>query len=215
MLLMKYLRACAVCKMYFPPTNWLCSMCWKTLEREYLCSENSYRIEKNHPHFHLLSWHEDNHQLIKLFIDSLKQGGPDFIFKRVGLEMFSRFLHFRLWDKKTTPVFVPSPSRSKIKNDHAFRLAESLSFYFGGKVNSFLKREPNSLSQKRKSKKARAFIQMKSERIVSVNQPIVFVDDVLTTGSTARAAFQALNKPKKFFIFTLIWRRRVKSEDRF
>jgi len=170
---MKYFRACSVCKMYFPPTNWLCSMCWKALEREYLCSENSYRAEKSLSHFHLLSWHEDNHQLIKLFIDSLKQGGPDFIFKRFGLEMFSRFLRFELWDKKSSPVFVPSPSRLKIKNDHAFMLAESLSFYFGGKVYNLLKREPSSLSQKRKSKKARAFIQMNSEGSITCEQPIV------------------------------------------
>ena len=36
---------------------------------------------------------------------------------------------------------------------------------------------------------------------------LVFVDDVLTTGSTARAAFQALDKPENFFVFTLVWRR--------
>ena len=188
-------------------------MCWKALEREYLCSENSYRTEKNFPHFHLLNWHEDNHQLIKFFIDSLKQGGPDFIFKRLGLEMFSRFLNFDLWNKKSSPVFVPSPSRSKVKNDHAFMLAEALSFYFGGEVNNLLKRKLSSLSQKRKSKKDRAFIQIDSEGMIPCDHPVVFVDDVLTTGSTARAAFQALNKPQNFFIFTLVWRQVVKKEN--
>ncbi len=193
--------------MYFPPTDWLCSMCWKALEREYLSSDNSYRAEKTLPHFHLLSWHEDNRQLLKFFIDSLKQGGPDFIFKRLGLEMFSRFMSFDLWNKKTSPVFAPAPSKSKIKRDHAFMLAQALSFYFGGELRNCLKRAPGALSQKRKSRRDRAFTQMSCEGAPPGNRPVVFVDDVLTTGSTARAAFQALSRPQSFFIFTLAWKR--------
>lgn len=204
---MKYLRACAVCKMYFPPTNWLCTMCWKAIEREYLYSNNLYRTEKCLPHLRLLDWHEDNQQLIKFFIDSLKYGGPDFIFKRLGLEMFSRFIHIPLWSKKTFPIFIPAPSKPNIKKDHAFMLAEALSFYFGGEVENLLKRETFSFSQKKKSKRKRTDIQMERVGTIPCNRPLVFVDDVLTTGATARAAFQALNKPKNFFIFTLVWRR--------
>ena len=208
---MKYLRACAVCKMYFPPNNWLCTLCWKAVEREYLCSNTMYRVEKTLPHLRLLDWHEDNQQLIKFFIDSLKQGGPIFIFKRLGLEMFSRFIHIPLWDKKISPVFIPAPPRAKTQKDHAFMLAEALSFYFGGEVKNLLKREQASLSQKKKSKRKRAGVQMKKEGPVPCDQPIVFVDDVLTTGSTARVAFQTLNKPQNFFVFTLVWRRLVKK----
>ena len=117
---MKYIRACAVCQSYFPPTDWLCSMCWKVMEREYLCSENSYRVEKTLPHLRLIDWHKDNHQMMQFFINSLKNGGPDFIFKRLGLEMFSRFSYFNLWVKTLFPVFIPAPSRLKTKEDHAF-----------------------------------------------------------------------------------------------
>ncbi len=206
---MKYLRACAVCQMYFPPTHWLCSMCWKAMEREYLCSDNSYRLEKNLPHLRLMDWHEDNHHLMKVFINSLKQGGADFIFKRLGLEMSSRFGHFNLWDRKTCPVFVPAPSRTKIKKDHAFMLTEALSFYLGGELKKLLNRRHPSEAQKSKSRAKRALIEMESRALISQNKTFIFVDDVLTTGATARAAFQALNKPKNFFIFTLVWRQPI------
>lgn len=211
MSLMKYLRACAVCQTYFPPTEWLCTMCWKAMEREYLCSENSYRVERTLPHLRLMDWHEDNHQLIKYFVNSLKQGGPDFIFKRLGLEMFSRFLQFNFWNKEILPVFVPAPSRTKIREDHAFKLAEALSFYFGGKLKELLSRKNSCKAQKSKSKQKRSLIQMESKTFPK-DETFVFVDDVLTTGSTARAAFQALNKPQNFFVFTLVWKKPVQDD---
>ena len=212
MSLMKYLRACAVCQTYFPPTDWLCSLCWKAMEREYLCSENSYRTEKTLPHLRLIDWHEDNHQFMRFFINSLKQGGPDFIFKRLGLEMFSRFMYFDLLNKKTSFVFVPAPSRSREKGDHAFKLAEALHFYFGGELKDCLSRKNLYDNQKSKPKRKRSLIELESKTLISQSKTFIFVDDVLTTGSTARAAFQALNKPKNFFIFTLVWRMPVEKQ---
>ena len=177
------------------------------MEREYLCSENSYRVEKNLPHLRLMDWHEDNYHLISRLISSLKQGGPEFIFRRLGLEMFSRFLHFNFWNKKNFPVFIPAPSRPGTKIDHAYQLASALSFYFAGTLKNPLKRAKITGSQKRRSKKQRAYIQIQGHKNILYNPPVVFVDDVLTTGSTARAAFQALNQPKQFFILTLAWKR--------
>ena len=198
-------RFCAVCGYMFPPIKWICPYCWKQLKKQYLPYLKTYRSQRTIPHLRLMDWKNDNFYLIKTFIESLKGESPKEVMNELARESFLRFIHTRVWEKFKNPIFIPAPPRQPFIKDHAGIFAESLSFYLGGNVCFTLKYNPKKPQQKTKNlleRSKREFISSKNFK----NDSIVFVDDVLTTGYTALAAFKALGKPKNFLICTLAWK---------
>ncbi|MCB0356298.1 MAG: ComF family protein, partial [Bdellovibrionales bacterium] len=94
---------------------------------------------------------------------------------------------------------VPSPRRSWAKYDHAHSLAQALAEKLSLPLIDCLERE-NQEVQKRKSKQQRAAIKigLKTQFLDWQFNEVIFIDDVITTGSTLQAAWIALGKPRHF-----------------
>lgn len=102
---------------------------------------------------------------------------------------------------------VTPPSRNG-KKDHAFLLAERLSNKMQVPMGPKLIHVRSDLGrhQRQKNKRERreiVFEVCKDSRVMQGAENYFFVDDVITTGGTALAAWRALGSPKNFEILTL------------
>lgn len=118
-----------------------------------------------------------------------------------------QFCSSRYQNLKQRPItFVTHKSHSGGK--HAQNWAESFRQILGGHHYDALEFNELTQSQKSLSKISRSTRVFK--KCVDISWPqeseIVFIDDVVTTGYTALAAYKALNQPRNFQVWCLAWR---------
>lgn len=114
-------------------------------------------------------------------------------------------------------ILIPCPYRNP-RRDHAQKWARGLSRHLSGPVLELLKFESNSVlkTQKQRRKADRAHLQLSINEKITQNdmeqtlrfneRKIIFIDDIVTTGSTAWAAYLALGKPVDFEVWCLTHR---------
>jgi predicted amidophosphoribosyltransferase len=165
------------------------------------------------PHSYLWRWDEDAAWVGDL-IHGLKDGYHRQTFRDIAQMFF--LCHRRLIGAcDARPVFIPAPPRKPGRQDHAGVLAEELAKVFKGSVWAVLCRR-DSEAQKRKALAERRTLGLIAEPSAAEfaknsKRTIVFVDDIVTSGATAGAAFLALGRPKNFAVWSIAYRPRIRS----
>ncbi|MDZ4662620.1 MAG: hypothetical protein SGJ18_13490 [Pseudomonadota bacterium] len=202
-----YLRACPHCHFWFGKTDLFCVTCWGLANRERSWKKaTEYQLDTTV----LFCWREENNIVAEL-IYAFKGGELKEASQRLACWILSSV---DTLDIKNA-VFIPAPPRKPRNYDHATQLAQSLSGLSGRPYFNALERV-DSEGQKHLKQTERWSIKMKLNGTFEVDalkeQRIIFIDDVVTTGATAQAAYLALEKPRNFKVWALAYRPRLAWE---
>ena len=181
-----------------------CKQCGKLTFKKSLCDQCWQRLRET-THFHsrevdglsiftLWKW-PVNHPLKALWLQNLKgiEGERAWIeFAELVQQGFARGA--LPWDRNT--LWIPLPSSGP--RNHALGLAKALAMAYGGTVWDGLEITSEERQQKNKtrSERQKRHILTKGRPPCSSFKTVCLVDDIITTGSTFRGAFSALEHPK-------------------
>ncbi|WP_413289418.1 ComF family protein [Bdellovibrio sp. HCB337] len=158
----------------------------------------------------LFHWIPGRQEVLSSLVMALKGQGSRELWSHYA-EVFWRRKLIGL--SKVSPILlIPSPSRAG-EEDHAFYFAKALAELSGAELYPCLLRAATK-SQRRKSRSERFKLEMGwSAKFTKedfakrrIGKHIVFVDDIVTTGATSRAAWKSLGKPRDFAVWSLAQR---------
>ncbi len=142
---------------------------------------------------------------------------------RLWKDMAERFLsqHLSHLDNRYREILVvPIPAKAPGQRDHAMLWAESLADLTGGSLFPALISNSPTGEQKQRDREARRAVHFGVEkslrkellqRLKSPQTQLVVADDVVTSGSTATAAWMALGRPKSCEIWALAYRTTLRN----
>lgn len=189
------IHTCSYCSSFWHVEGLLCEGCTTKLRsaiRPQLACEG-YDM----PAYALFDWRGE--PLLNTLFSVLKGGGFALTHDLLAIWFLMKMeMDVRDW------VLVPSPPRQSGLLDHAHTFAAALSKHLKTPVVPALQR-PVGVEQKSLSIKERANLDLKltTDNHWVKSKKTIFIDDIITTGSTAKAAYIALDRPPGFMVWTI------------
>ncbi len=213
--ILRWARACGHCGRLGTSVNLFCREC--TID---LCSIANRGETLHQPGYPfrvsaLWTWNDENTFLVKNMVHAFKRGfAAEFARSAAETLAFERDLY-----SDARPIFVFPGAR---RRDHAWLLAWSLARIWREARVIALERESDpAVNQKELSLSERTRIRFRSpeeEKISCLRadgSTFIVVDDVITSGSTAMAAYIALGEPSAYEVWTLACRPKLAGKSRF
>lgn len=210
---LRLLRSCASCRSVFPPIDVLCGECWSSLLRYENHGEALRQEGYPFPVYSSYTWTIANDRPCRSLVAGMKNGWA----VRAARSLVERFVQERGFAAAgPAPLFVLPPASSRPSGDHSWLLGQLFSSMWDVEPAYGLKYENWGHSpQKRKSASDRSRRRFRSEEKFSGSRRrFIFIDDVVTTGSTAMAAYMALGDPEQFEVWSLVCRPKLAGKSR-
>jgi len=202
--MISYLRNCKHCGLgafhnQLKPIDFFCKKCWTILEREK--ARENFKIYKS-PEIlvkPLFLWKKKD-SIVSSLIHGLKGGTPEDVVRKISLEITFRE------SRRKDLIIVPVPSSKVGERDHAYQIANIVSQELKVDLWNGLKWEAKSTNQKFLKKSERFENSMIKTSNLPKGKQVILIDDLVTTGATASAAFKAIKSLNQIEVWALACR---------